>query len=188
MFIRSEKLFLRPAWREDAGELFALFNDRAIIINLARAPWPYGPVDACEFVGRSQGRMYPEFLVTLPSGGGAPIIGGVGLARFGGEVELGYWIARRYWNGGYATEAVRAVLQIAESLGHKHVVARHFVDNPASGRVLEKSGFHRTGDVAPLWSRSRRAFVDAVGYAFQPGPQVNGLLTKEQAPPQRAAA
>jgi hypothetical protein len=41
MFIRTERLFLRPGWIEDAPELARAIGDESIVRNLARVPWPY---------------------------------------------------------------------------------------------------------------------------------------------------
>jgi RimJ/RimL family protein N-acetyltransferase len=48
------------------------------------------------------------------------------------------------------------------SLGYQRIVAGHFVDNPASGRVLEKLGFRRTGSVVPQHSIARNREVDCI--------------------------
>ncbi|CAA9511419.1 MAG: 50S ribosomal protein acetyltransferase, partial [uncultured Sphingomonadaceae bacterium] len=86
------------------------------------------------------------------------LIGSVGFGqRPGGEIEFGYWIARPFWGRGYATEAGKAVIEAARhSLRIKKLSAGHFLDNPASGRVLEKIGFRPLGIVAPRFSAGRR--------------------------------
>jgi RimJ/RimL family protein N-acetyltransferase len=155
MFIRSERLFLRPGWPEEWEELLALIDDEEVVRNLARAPWPYTADDAKAFASRQQDRMLPSFFVTLPSAEGARLIGSVGLSRDGDDVELGYWIGRPFWGQGYATEAARAMLSLAKVLGHKRLVAGHLVDNPASGRVLRKLGFCPTGVVRKRFSLGR---------------------------------
>jgi RimJ/RimL family protein N-acetyltransferase len=157
MFIRSERLFLRPGWPEEWKELLTLIDDEQVVRNLARAPWPYTAEDAKTFAARPQERLLPSFFVTLPSAEGARLIGSVGLSRDGDEVELGYWIGRPFWGQGYATEAARAMLSLARVLGHKRLVASHFVDNPASGRVLRKLGFCPTGVVRERFSLGRGA-------------------------------
>jgi RimJ/RimL family protein N-acetyltransferase len=155
MFIRSERLFLRPGWPEEWEDLLTLIDDEAVVRNLARAPWPYTAEDARAFAAREDERLLPNFLITLPGAEGASLVGSVGLARDGEEVELGYWIGRPFWGQGYATEAARAVLSLAKSLGHKRLVASHFVDNPASGRVLRKLGFCPAGVVRNRFSLGR---------------------------------
>ena len=164
MFIRSERLFLRPGWPEDWQELFGLIHDEGIVRNLARAPWPYTSGHAREFAARVQERGLPTFFVTLPGAQGAKLIGCAGLGRDGGEVELGYWIARDHWGRGYATEAVRAVLSVARALGHRRIVASHFLDNPASGRVLEKAGFTSAAGTTRRFSLGRGQEVPSRGY------------------------
>ena len=69
--------------------------------------------------------------------------------------EVGWSLAREAWGRGYATEAARALLALARTLGHKRLFASHFVDNPASGRVLQKLGFCPTGVVRSRFSPGR---------------------------------
>lgn len=166
MFIRSERLFLRPAWPEDWQDVLAAIGDEAIVRNLAKAPWPYSAEDAKAFVNRVQPRGLPSFMITLPSGAGAKLVGSMGLERNGGEVELGYWIARDHWGRGYATEAARSVVGLARALGHRRIVASHFLDNPASGRVLKKVGFTASGDVFRRFSAGRGGDAPALRYAL----------------------
>jgi len=74
----------------------------------------------------------------------------------GGEVELGYWIARMHWNRGYALEAGQHMVQIARTkLKLIELSAGYFIDNPASGRVLEKLGFVPAGLPIDRNSRAR---------------------------------
>jgi RimJ/RimL family protein N-acetyltransferase len=155
MFIRSERLFLRPGWPEEWAELLALIDDEEVVRNLARAPWPYTAEDAKAFAARQHERLLPNFFVTLPSADGARLIGSVGLSVDRDEIELVYWIGRSYWGQGYATEAARAMLSLAKVLGHKRLIANHFVDNPASGRVLRKLGFCPTGVMRNRFSLAR---------------------------------
>jgi RimJ/RimL family protein N-acetyltransferase len=62
------------------------------------------------------------------------------------DVEVGYWIGKPYWNKGLCTEALRAMIDYCfKRRGFKNIWADYFVDNPASGRVMEKCGFMDTG-------------------------------------------
>ena len=84
-------------------------------------------------------------MIFARTAGKPKLIGGIGLDTSGCTAELGYWISPPYWGLGFATEAARAVVDMArESLPCRKVVARHFVDNPASGNVLRKLGFQRS--------------------------------------------
>jgi ribosomal-protein-alanine N-acetyltransferase len=60
--------------------------------------------------------------------------------------EVGYSLGSSYWNQGFATEALRAVLRHGfESLGLNRIEAQHDIRNPASGRVMEKAGMRKEG-------------------------------------------
>ena len=155
MFIRSARLFLRPAFPEDSRELYEAICDAGVVSMMATAPWPYRLADAEEFCARPVDPKVPGFVLTLPSAQGAPSIGGIGFRREGDGLELGYWVARDHWGRGYATEAGRAALEVARALGHRRIDAGHYLDNPASGRVLRKLGFRDTGEVRPTFCRAR---------------------------------
>ena len=55
--------------------------------------------------------------------------------------EIGYGIGSRYWNQGYATEAVRRFIQYCfDEKGFQTVYASFFTGNDASRRVMETCG------------------------------------------------
>ena len=174
VFIRSERLFLRPGWPEDWREIAERIADEAVVRNLARAPWPYSADDARKFLAQVADWWLPQQLVTLPGVDGSRIVGCIGLTRNGGDVELGYWIARGHWGQGYATEAARAMLAPAQTLGHRRLVAHHFVDNPASGRVLDKLGFRPVGAQRERHCAARGGPAMAQGYALDLAEPGNG--------------
>ncbi|GGD97320.1 N-acetyltransferase [Tsuneonella deserti] len=164
MFHRTKRLFLRPAWPEDWEAVLGGIADEDVVRNLARVPWPYGPEEARAFVSRGQDLGYPSFLLIRPEDGRA--IGCAGLGDRDGDAELGYWIARPFWGLGYATEAGGGVLEIARLIGHRRLSAGHFLDNPASGRVLRKLGFVATGKVCPRFSCARGSEAVAAEYSI----------------------
>ena len=156
MFARTERLLLRPGWGEDAPALARAIGDETIVRNLASAPWPYGVADAEAFLASPRDPALPFFLITERTEAAPRIVGSCGLGRRpSGAVELGYWIARPFWGRGFATEAGAALVEIARTLKLPRLEASHFVDNPASGRVLEKLGFRPTGLSAERYSCAR---------------------------------
>ena len=158
MFARTERLLLRPGWAEDASALFKAVADEAIVRNLASAPWPYRPEDAQAFLATERDPAEPALLVFRRTSEAPELAGAIGFGRRpDGELEFGYWIARRFWGRGYATEAGRALLTAGRhSLRLQRLHSGHFLDNPASGRVLEKLGFRPTGQVVRRFSAGRR--------------------------------
>ena len=156
MFARTERLLLRPGWAEDAPALARAIADEQVVRNLATAPWPYALHDAEAFLASPRDPAMPSFLITERTAGEPRLVGACGLGRRpSGAVELGYWIARPFWNKGFATEAGQALIEIARALKLPRLEASHFIDNPASGRVLEKLGFRPTGLSADRYSCAR---------------------------------
>ena len=156
MFARTERLLLRPGWAEDAPELARAIADEQVVRNLATAPWPYRQEDAEAFLAAPRDPVMPSFLITERTDGAPRIVGSCGLGRRpSGSVEMGYWIGRQHWGKGFATEASRALIEIAKTLKLPRLEASHFLDNPASGRVLEKLGFVATGMSAERYSCAR---------------------------------
>ena len=162
MFARTPRLLLRPGFPEDAPALAVAIADEAIARNLANVPWPYSVRDAEAFLACPRDPVLPSLLI-FERGSGAPqLAGACGLGRRpSGSVELGYWIATPFWGRGYASEACAAMVDIARTLGIKSLEGSHFLDNPASGRVLEKLGFVPLGIVAPRMSCARGEAVPA---------------------------
>jgi RimJ/RimL family protein N-acetyltransferase len=150
MFMRTERLFLRPVFAEDWREILAGIGDFDVVRMLASAPWPYGEEQARAYCESQAAQGEIRLSVTLPCPAGAPVIGQVGLRpEAGGGHELGYWIGRDWQRRGFALEAVRGVVAIADALGIARIGAGHYLDNPASGKVLRRAGFVPTGQIAP---------------------------------------
>ncbi len=178
MFHRSERLLLRPIWPEDWQGIKAGIADLEVLRNLASAPHPYTDADARQFASRSIPAMHPRFLITCPET--CAVVGTIGLdASDQSDGEVGYWIARPYWGRGYATEAGRAVVAMARTLGFRRITAAHFVDNPASGAVLRKIGFVSTGTQRMQHSLGRGEAALANEFEME--------LVEDVSPVQRAA-
>ena len=142
MFARTPRLTLRPAWPEDAAAIAAAIAHESVVTKLAAVPWPYTEVHASEFLARPETPGDLFRLVIAHEGGVARLVGGVGLHATGSEQELGYWYTPSAWGRGYATEAARAMVDIARhALGLRRLISAYFLDNPASGHVLAKLGF-----------------------------------------------
>jgi ribosomal-protein-alanine N-acetyltransferase len=147
--IRTERLLLRPFVLTDAPQVKALAGDQRIYQTTLCVPNPYEEGMAELWIATHQRCFYEGFgivfAICLPSG--LPI-GATSLSRDGpfNRAELGYWIGVAYWNRGYCTEAVKAIVEYGfQVLTYHKISARHFVGNYSSGRVLEKVGMIREG-------------------------------------------
>ena len=146
----GKNVFLRR-WREvDAAALYRLANDPELG---PRAGWPpHQSVEESLETIRGIFSSDTIWAVVLKESG--EIVGCAGFLLAGtsnmplgaDEAEVGYWVARPYWNRGLCTEALSLVIAHCRRLGtYSTLYGEHFTDNPASGRVMEKCGFTDTG-------------------------------------------
>ena len=143
--LETQRLVLRAPQLVDGKAIAALANDRRIAENTARIPHPYRQADAESWIVGVNADMEGEtYLITLANG---TVIGGCGFdMREGPAPEIGYWLGAKHWGKGYATEAVRALIDHTfTNLEHKALQSSVRVTNPGSRRVLEKCGFQWTG-------------------------------------------
>ena len=148
--LETERLVLRAPRLEDAERIAMLANERRIAENTARIPHPYALADAEAFLAAAnRSDQETTFVIALTDG---TLIGACGLelregpGAAGTMPELGYWLGAAYWGRGFATEAVRALIDHAfTDLELEALQAGARVTNPASRRVLEKCGFQWTG-------------------------------------------
>ena len=88
---------------------------------------------------------------------GDGIIGTMSLLRFDEEensCSFAYMFAKDWWGKGYATEAMKAVLNFAmEKMGITRIVADHFAGNEASGAVMRKLGMVHTGTIKEKYEK-----------------------------------
>lgn len=167
MFALTPRLTLRPGWPEDAPALAAAIGHASVVRNLARAPWPYDEGDAAAFLALPRSAHEPRFLIFERTGGRPRLIGGIAIDPCADGHELGYWLTPDVWGRGYATEAGRAVIDMARyAMGLTRLNAGHFLDNPASGGVLAKLGFRATGQTIVRDSIGRGEAVPCALFAL----------------------
>ena len=88
MFLRTERLFLRPAWLEDAPELTRAIGQEPVVRMLATAPWPYREEHARAWIATPKDPRLPSLLVTLPDEGGRIVLETDMLAHAGIEDKV----------------------------------------------------------------------------------------------------
>jgi len=147
--LAGEKLTLRPFTLEDAPRVHELVSNWNVASMVARIPHPYPDGAAEEWIrghtkNRAAGDHWPFAIETKRAG----LVGAIRLSKTdSGSMELGYWIGEPYWGKGIASEAARVLVEFAfDILDLDHLTSGHFKDNPASGRVLTKRGFQKTGE------------------------------------------
>jgi len=168
--LETERLILRPFTLCDALRVQSLAGDPCVAEMTAEIPCPYPDGVAEAWISSHllewRTRRQIALAVTIKKTG--TLIGAVSLRMFaqGPRAELGYWIGVPYWSNGYCTEAARALVTYGfEELELDSVQARHLVEDPASGRVMNKLGMHCEG-VAPHAGVRNAKLLDLVDYSI----------------------
>lgn len=158
--IPAERFLLRPVRRSDAG-LFAMYaGDRRVAEATRSIPHPLPPGAAESFITRSMARGNGEDVWVMDGSeqGLSEVLGVISLkAMDRGQSEIGYWVAPAFWNTGFASEAVKTLVE-ANPQGLRTIFAEVFQDNPGSARVLTNAGFQYLGD-AETFSVARNSRV-----------------------------
>ena len=168
--LETPRLILRRLEMRDAPDLFDYSRDPQVAKHVL---W-----DAQTSV--SEARAYVRYMLRRyragePASWGIEfkenhrLIGTIGfmwINRDHHSAEVGYSLARDYWNRGIMSEALVAVLDEGFlNLGLHRIEAQHEVDNPASGRVMAKCGMLYEGCVrGRLYNKGR--YVDVALYAI----------------------
>lgn len=133
--IETEQLILRK-WRiEDANDVFLLYSYKNIeVAKSALIVW-------IEIDGYNKIDTY-DWGIELKNCN--KIIGRIFVVNADEKTkscDIAYVISKPYRNKGYATEALHSVLRfLINDVGYDRVEGGHFIDNPASGKVMEKTG------------------------------------------------
>lgn len=164
-FIAAGRLVLRPVRISDSG-LFSLYaGDKRVAVGTRSIPHPLPPGAAEAFVARAMGNQSAEDVWVMDgAASGLPeVLGVISLKRMDrGQSEIAYWVAPAFWNSGFASEAVNALIA-ANPQGNRTIFAQAFQDNPGSARVLTNCGFDYLGD-AESFSVARNARVPTWTY------------------------
>ena len=150
--LATERLLLRPLQPEDALEVHRLVNDWAVVRMLSRLPFPYPRKLTDEWIASTARQIEAgtgyHLAITGEDAGREMVVGCIGLRldlkpRVG---NLGYWVGRRFWGHGVATEAAERLSRWAlKNLDLDRLEAHVAVDNPASTAVLRRIGFREVG-------------------------------------------
>ncbi len=155
--IRTPRLVLRPLEIDDAAWVGPESARPEICRMTSRVPAQNPPLFAEAFIliMRAREQIKGDVVRAICEADTGSAVGVIGLHPHDEGWELGYWIMPAAWGQGYATEAVQGLCDWARQHAMTPFIASHYEDNPASGRVLEKSGFGYTGETGTAFSFGR---------------------------------
>ena len=176
--LETERLILRKFELNDVEELFynGYITDEIMAKNMSWSPCKnieeqYNIIK--KWIEQYENNDYYRWLIVLKETG--EFIGGIDVCNLYKKKdygEVGYCIWSKYWNNGYATEALRRVIEYLLLECDFHLVEAHHAGfNPASGRVMEKAGMKKDGEL-----RERRLDKETGVYT----PQVYYSILKDE--------
>ncbi len=143
--LRTERLLLRRPTLADAGEIYRRYASDPEVTRYLSWPRHQSIDETRAFIQFSDTQWRDHtagpYLVESESG---LLLGGTGLDLMGPDQAMtGYVFARDAWGKGYATEVLRAMINLTRQLGIAELHAHCHVAHIPSQRVLEKCGFAR---------------------------------------------
>lgn len=168
--LTTTRLILRPLQLTDAESMFLGWaTDQEVVKYLS---WkPHLSVDETKRIISYWMSNYPDHKfyiwgIQLKNG---PLVGTISIHSIHEGFqrgEIGYALAKQYWNQGYVTESLQAIVDFSFGIvGFNRLEAHHSIYNPASGAVLIKAGFQHEG-VLRQYYRSNDGFQDSSSYAI----------------------
>lgn len=146
--ILTKRLLLRRPVSDDAGEIFRRYASDPVVTRYMSWPMHRTLKDTESFLAWSEAewKSWPAGAYLVLTREDGRLVGSTGLEfHTPDETSTGYVFARNAWGLGYATESLRAMVELARSLEVRRLSAFCHIDHAASAHVLEKGGFRFTG-------------------------------------------
>jgi RimJ/RimL family protein N-acetyltransferase len=163
----DNEIYLSQVNSDDANQLCLHLNDKDIYNNTSMIPYPYTMKDAEWWILYVEESKFTNDRLTnwAIREKNSMLIGGIGFhLKYGitsHRDEVGFWLAKPYWNKGIMTRVVKKMCQFAfEEFKLSRIEAVAFESNTASSRVLEKSGFDYEGLLRKYILKDSK-FIDA---------------------------
>ena len=169
LIVETDRLVLRPVTLDDAEAMFEYASDKE------NTRYTFPTNQSLEETKNNIAQFYlasplGRWGIELKSTG--EFIGTIDLHKMDTVLKkaaIGYIINKKYWNQGLTTEANRAVIELAfEKIGMNKLTALHDKDNPASGKVMKKSGmrFSHEESYASMDQHEKGRIVTRVHYVL----------------------
>lgn len=166
--LKTDRLQLRKPAAKDLPDIIEYAGNPKIAEMTLNIPHPYREKDAIFFLNKVNQGFEDEseyiFAICLQPDDKLVGVSGLNINHRFDRAMLGYWIGEPFWNNGYATEAIGAVLKFGfGEIGLNKISATHFPENPASGKVMSKNGMKKEARLTEHVQK-QGAYKDVVQY------------------------
>ena len=170
--IETNRLILRRFERNDAQSVFEnwLSDERVTDnrINAAHKQISETVERVIKIVNDYHRIDFCYWAIEMKSSG--DLIGEIDLYNFDfatENCEVSYSLGYKWWNKGYGTEALKAIVDFAFIQMNVHKIsAAHNIDNPASGRIMQKAGMEQEGLIKHMIRNSKNQYKDCAVYGI----------------------
>ncbi|WP_447951846.1 GNAT family N-acetyltransferase [Chryseobacterium koreense] len=170
--LQTERLMLNRPLHTDADDLVQhLGADSAFSENTLNIPFPYKKEDAEFFLNELVDKGFEtgnNFIFAIRKKGNPKLIGAIGIHpdKNHHKAEVGYWLAKEFWNNGYISEALKQIIQFGfKELKLQKIYASHFPHNPASGKIMLKCGMEMEACLKKEYFKNGQ-FMDVYRYSI----------------------
>ena len=170
----NDQVYISEISTEDKEDYIEHFKERKIFENTLAIPFPYGDREADWWINavQEETRRFGTPLNLAIRTTEGQLIGGIGLmsmtSRNDHAAEIGYWLAKPYWNKGIMTNCIKKFCKwVFKESGFEivRIQARVFANNEASTKVLLKAGFEPEGYMRKRFFKEGN-YIDARLYAL----------------------
>jgi len=171
IYLKTERLIIRPLSEQDSEVIYKNVKEYEIAKWTINIPHPYPKDGAIKFIKQTKefmkkGMAY-ELAIQIEST--KEMVGVMSLLKVDRRhknAELGYWVAKKHWNKGIATEAASRVMEFGfQMLNLERIFAKCFHNNEASRRVMEKIGMKYEGKFRHEVFKEDR-YIDLIYFAI----------------------
>lgn len=169
--IETDRLILRQFRIEDARDMYNNWaTDAEVTKFLTWSPHPEinftkGLLE--DWIGKYSEPTWYNWAIELKETG--EVVGNISVVKLNERIEaadIGYCMGKAWWGREIMPEALRAVIEyLFEEVGLNRVAACHDVNNPKSGRVMQKAGMTKEG-VLRAAGRNNQGICDEVLYSI----------------------
>lgn len=142
--LHTARLLLRPPTSDDATAIFTSYASDPDVTRFVAWPRHRTLDDTHHFLSFADAEWtnWPAGPLLIIANNTGELIGSTGLDFDSRDcASTGYVLAKKFWGQGYAVEALRAVINLADELRVQRLYALCHVEHTRSRRVLEKSAF-----------------------------------------------
>lgn len=171
IILNTKRLILRPISESDAPDIYKNVKEYDIAKWTINIPHPYPKDGAIKFIKQTKELMKKglsyELAIQIEST--KEVVGVISLMKVDRRhknAELGYWVGKKFWNRGIATEAASKVMEFGfQVLNLERIYAKCFHNNEVSRKVMEKVGMKLEGKFRHEVFKENK-FIDTLYYGI----------------------